>query len=328
MNRSIYQQSNGYFVVSLDFELFWGVHDVFDKKTNAEAIRNARTVVPKLLQVFTEYQIQATWAAVGMLNIKNREELYKKIPVKTPAYSNLKLSSYQHINEMRKSYKDSDLYFAPELIRIIHETPGQEIGSHTFSHFYCLEEGQSAEDFKLDTQLFKDVISSVTDQIDSIVFPRNQVNPTYLAICEQLGMSAYRGNEPGWIYHMKGNDRKHFIKRGLRLLDTYINIFGPQSYRVTEREGILNIRGSRQLKPAAAKWNWLEKKRLNRILSSMTYAAKHQEIYHLWWHPHNFGINIGSNLHFLEKILHHYVHLNEHYNFESISMKRLSEKLI
>ena len=31
--------------------------------------------------------------------------------------------------------------------------------------------------------------------------------------------------------------------------------------------------------------------RLNRIKNEIIQAAKAGEIYHLWWHPHNFGID-------------------------------------
>ena len=56
----------------------------------------------------------------------------------------------------------------------------------------------------------------------------------------------------------------------------------------------------------------------------MTHAAKHGLTYHLWWHPHNFGINIKENLAFLEKILVHYQKLSKKYVFRSVSMQQLA----
>ena len=41
-------------------------------------------------------------------------------------------------------------FFAPELIRSIHETKGQEIGTHTYSHYYCLEDSQNEIQFEND----------------------------------------------------------------------------------------------------------------------------------------------------------------------------------
>ena len=59
----------------------------------------------------------------------------------------------------------------------------------------------------------------------------------------------------------------------------------------------------------------------------MTHAAKHGLTYHLWWHPHNFGINLTENLAFLEKILQHYQKLAEKYSFNSVGMTVLAEQL-
>jgi hypothetical protein len=57
----------------------------------------------------------------------------------------------------------------------------------------------------------------------------------------------------------------------------------------------------------------------------MSYAAKRNLVYHLWWHPHNFGKNLDSNLNMLTEILNHYTYLNKKYNFTSLNMKGLSD---
>jgi hypothetical protein len=59
----------------------------------------------------------------------------------------------------------------------------------------------------------------------------------------------------------------------------------------------------------------------------MTYAAKNNLAFHLWWHPHNFGKNISENFSFLEKILLHYQQLHQQYHFESMSMCDLANEL-
>ncbi len=59
----------------------------------------------------------------------------------------------------------------------------------------------------------------------------------------------------------------------------------------------------------------------------MTYAAQKGLVYHLWWHPHNFGEDVSNNFSFLEKILIHYSQLNEKFGFESVSMQGLSKAL-
>lgn len=59
----------------------------------------------------------------------------------------------------------------------------------------------------------------------------------------------------------------------------------------------------------------------------MTYAAKRGLLYHLWWHPHNFGRDIEENFNTLRNILAHYKKLNVKYNFESKTMKETYFKI-
>ena len=58
----------------------------------------------------------------------------------------------------------------------------------------------------------------------------------------------------------------------------------------------------------------------------MTRAAKHNEVYHLWWHPHNFANNIDQNFENLETIFKHYQELNKSYNFKSCTMSNLAKE--
>lgn len=65
--------------------------------------------------------------------------------------------------------------------------------------------------------------------------------------------------------------------------------------------------------------------RLKRIEKSITHAAKNAEVFHLWWHPHNFGKDIDENMLFLTRILKLVVKLNKEYGLESLTMKEASK---
>ena len=52
----------------------------------------------------------------------------------------------------------------------------------------------------------------------------------------------------------------------------------------------------------------------------MTNAAKKQSLFHLWWHPHNFGINQEENLYLLADILTHFKKLKKLYGMKSMTM--------
>ncbi|MEH7391645.1 polysaccharide deacetylase, partial [Bacillus sp. JJ1474] len=68
--------------------------------------------------------------------------------------------------------------------------------------------------------------------------------------------------------------------------------------------------------------------RLKRIISDLNYAAKNKLVYHLWWHPHNFGTNLNENLSFLESILKHFSLLRRNFGMESLNMEDLSKHLL
>ena len=61
------------------------------------------------------------------------------------------------------------------------------------------------------------------------------------------------------------------------------------------------------------------------IDSKIIQAAKNGEIYHLWWHPHNFGIDTEGALKTLKAIVEVFVHCREVYGMESLTMKQLRD---
>ena len=122
----------GRLIVSLDFELFWGMLDVCPLENYRDHVLGGREAVPKLLTLFEKYGIHATWAAVGFQFAENGEELKKYFPEKDsrPTYLNPALDPYAYFEKL--DGQDSPCFYAPELICQVARTPGQEIGSHTF----------------------------------------------------------------------------------------------------------------------------------------------------------------------------------------------------
>src|SRR6266511_3267656 len=106
----------GAFVCSLDFELLWGVRDLYPRN-----------------------DVHATWATVGFVFASCRDELRAYWPAEQPAYADPGLSPYA--DPVGRDERDDPLRFGASLVEAIRATPGQEIGTHTFSHYYCLEPG-------------------------------------------------------------------------------------------------------------------------------------------------------------------------------------------
>ena len=312
----------GTLVISLDFELYWGVRDRKSLDEYRANLLGVRRVVPALLDLFSSYDIHATWATVGFLFCETRDELLEALPKSRPDYRDRTLSAYAHLPQIGAGEADDPYHYGWSLIRQIRSHDSQEIASHTFSHYYCLEEGQNRETFEQDLAAAIAVAGRRGISIRSLVFPRNQVNRSYLEICAAMGIKAYRGVEPCWFQTPRVTRDRNLVARSLRLLDTYARISGDNAYDLAAPpDGLpLNIPSSRFLRPYSASDNALEGLRLRRIVSGMTSAARHGSVYHLWWHPHNFGIHTDKNLAFLEAILACYQDLNRTEGLESLTM--------
>ena len=92
---------NGTLVISLDFELLWGVFDKVNYKEKSEYFSNTRKVIPEILNIFEANNIHCTWATVGMLFNENWEEWESNIPKVLPDYKRKELSAYEFGNKIK-----------------------------------------------------------------------------------------------------------------------------------------------------------------------------------------------------------------------------------
>ncbi len=285
-----------------------------------------RRVIKDLLELFQEYGIHCTWAIVGFLFAETRDELIEAVPSTRPQYQDLTLSPYNSLDKIGKDEHEDPFHYGASLIALIAATPHQEIGTHTFSHYYCLEKGQGADAFRADLNAAIDIAGKRNLRLESIVFPRNQCNGQYLRICKEAGIKAYRGNERSWIYRAKSREEETLLRRGVRLIDAYLPVAGHNSYGLDNLGSELpfNIPSSRFLRPFSSKLRILEPLRISRIQSELRYAAKNGLIYHLWWHPHNFGDHTDENLRILKSILDCFRSMKEDYGMDSFTMGELA----
>jgi len=91
---------------------------------------------------------------------------------------------------------------------------------------------------------------------------------------------------------------------------------------------MINIPSSRFLRPYSRHIRVFEALKINRIINGMRYAARNNEVCHLWWHPHNFGKNTDENFDNLEKILREYRSLKNSHGLESVTMTELAQQVL
>lgn len=315
------------FIVSLDFELFWGMQDGWTLGQYQDHVLGGRRVIPQLLELFQEHGIHATWATVGFMFANGYEQLKQYFPPNAlrPTYENPKLSTYRCFETIGKDEKTAPCFYAPSIIAEIAEATGQEIGSHTFSHYYCREAGQTLEQFEADMKAAKAIAVDHGFSLTSVVLPRNQCEPEYTAILTKLGFSAYRDEENDWI-HEKIKIKP--LMRLLRLTDVYLPITGRGGYIPKVENGIVNLVGSRMYKPFLKQLAFLEPIKVRRIKKQMLHAAKHGLTFHLWWHPHNVGVRTEFHLSQLKEIFEYYDELKEKYGMRSLNMREAAEEAL
>jgi len=316
----------GVFTVSLDFELYWGVRDKRTLESYRENLLGVRKAIPALLDLFREYEIHATWATVGFLFFEKKDELLASVPTVKPAYAAAELSPYPHLADVGQDEISDPYHFAPSLLRNIVEVPHQEIGTHTLSHYYCLEPGQNAEAFAADLEKAVGLGPRCGQKIESLVFPRNQVNEAYLSLCSEKGIRAVRGNPRSWLHSAADSANVSPFRRALRLMDHYLPVSGRATYRVPREKGVapVDVRASRFLRPYSRRLKAFDSLRYRRLAAEMREAAYAKKIFHLWWHPHNFGKDLENNLAFLRRLLEQYRWLSQNVGMKSFSMGEIA----
>ncbi|SFG32704.1 polysaccharide deacetylase family protein [Pontibacter chinhatensis] len=316
------------FTISLDFELYWGIFDKTALEGRLEYFNNTLQVVPKLLSIFKKEQIHVTWATVGMLFAGDWQEWRQYNPAQQPTYINKYLSAYRLKDLYGQNSTLDTNFFAPELVMQIATTPYQELATHTYCHYYCKEQGQTLEQFKADLKAAKKIaIKKGFPAPASLVFPRNQFNQVYLQVCLEEGITSVRSNPKDWFW--KDTVGENLLNKIFRTGDGYLPLGQRTSYPLSSLqhvEGVpLAIPASRFLRPVNGSKPLLNRLRLKRILNEMSEAAKRNECYHLWWHPHNFGEFPEQSLKDLLEIINHFGNLHRQYGMVSMTMKEVQE---
>jgi len=312
----------GALVISLDFELHWGVRDHITRDDALYArLPDARRAVADMLEVFVERHIRATWATVGFLFASTRDEVDAHVPRERPSYPRAELDPYVEAIGIDEEHDPEHL--AGSLVELIAASAGQEVGSHTFSHYYCLEPGQNETTFRADLAAAQAIALRRGLELTSLVLPRNQWNTAYAAAVLDLGFRCIRGSQRSWGHRSRQQSDLNMLHRGARLADTYLGVSPPPTTEwqsVLLPSGLCDVPASAFLRPFDPARKQLEPLRLARLRSGLRHAAKHGRIFHLWWHPHNFSQHQSENFAVLEQVLDEFERLAASEGMLSLTM--------
>ena len=171
----------GSVVLSLDAELAWGFHD-FDELPE-ERCSAARESWLRLLELFDEFDVPATWAVVGHLMLDECDGEHGDHP--TP-------DGWFDRDPGTREGRD-ERWYGSKLVGAIEDADVEhEVGSHTFSHvdFGTTTREIASAEMRKSVEIGDDRGLSM----DSMVFPRNYVG--HRDVLAAYGVKSYRGNQP------------------------------------------------------------------------------------------------------------------------------------
>lgn len=312
-------------VISLDVELGWGLGPKLLDPFHPYwcNIRRAAEAAHTILELFIARGIHATWATVGLVCAEGPEEARLLLPDILPIYSNQELNNYRLLENLPLE-ENAACFFAPDLVDKIISAKGQELGSHSFSHYYCNDPCQGDEAFMADIRASQRIAKAKNIRMRSFVFPRNQVNNDYLHLLPEAGFDVYRGRGPASSL-LEGFSARWAHKA--RSVDRYINLTG---HAMTTWQSIIcgppaNVAASRFLGAVNEKYSIIDPLRCNRIIKDIEQACLKGQVYHLWWHPHNFGRRLNENIRSLMRILDAVATFRVKYGLQSLTMCEAAE---
>ncbi|WP_158056495.1 polysaccharide deacetylase family protein [Halorussus halophilus] len=261
----------GSVVISLDAELAWGYHD-FEQVP--ACIDTARESWLRLLELFDEFDLPATWAVVGHLLLDSCDGVHEDHP--TPdGWFEKDPGTWEGRDE---------LWYGESLVDAIEDADADhEVGCHTFSH---VEFGHTNR--KIAAAEMRKCVEIAEERglsVDSFVFPRNYVG--HRDVLAAYGVSCYRGNQPRRWYDrgVTGSVAK-FLGWPTRtveptLVEPEIDEYGmvnlPASLFLFGFEGTARS----MVEPLAGDPVVRMAKR------GIDKAAREQGVYHMWLHPNN-----------------------------------------
>ncbi len=312
-------------VISLDLELHWGVCDrvPLDREEKSRLLA-ARAVVPLILGLFEEFSVHASWAVVGALFASSRDEFNQFRPSLEPSYLDGRLNPYTQ--RVGRDESEDPFHFAPTLIRLIADCKGQEIASHSFSHYCSLEPGQCAREFESDLRQAIAIAANSGYGLHSYVFPRNEINQNYLPLLARHGFQTYRDTEStGMKRPGSFAVQRKWRKRAARFADSYLNVFGDELASWPAATLPMAIPAARYLRPYRPWLRPLQPFAVDRIREQMRQACECARIFHLWFHPEDFASFPHENLRALRSVFECFARFQKSYGMISVTMHELYE---
>lgn len=293
----------GVFTLSLDFELIWGTLDLFGPEAFRRTCELERQVIiDRLLDLFVEFDIRATWCVVGhlMLDRCGGDNGRKHPEIVRPGHAWCRGDWFEH--DPGGTEEEAPVFLGRSLIEKIRACPvPQEIGSHSFSHVIFGDAGCSRETARSDLRACVEAGRQVGVSMRSFSYPRNQVG--HRDLLAEHGFTCFRGPEPSWY---RDGRMPAVMQRLAHLLEVVVVAKPPVALPRRSPEGMVEIPGSMVYFPAHGLRRFVPMSwRVRRALKGLDAAVDRRRIFHLWTHPTNLVDEMDSMFEGLRQILQH-----------------------
>lgn len=305
------------FILSIDTELAWGTRGAEYFCSDYEG---TRAVIQRLLGLFAQYEIRATWAVVGHLFLsecaRNEEGVVHPQIIRPEGW--VGKNDWFSIDPV-SSRDVAPIWYGDDIVQAIQACkPQQEIGSHSFSHFYA--DACSRESFASDTAEAVRISQTMGVRPVSYVFPQNRTN--HLDVLKEQGFITYRGADENWYRSLP-----HLLKKVTHMVDDYCIPTAPVVFPRIE-QGLVNIPGSWFYGHARGWAKYVSRgMRVRKAKSGIRRAIKQNGVFHLWFHPFNLASDPEGLLGGLEEILSFVRDLQQAGKLEVRPMGELAERV-
>jgi peptidoglycan/xylan/chitin deacetylase (PgdA/CDA1 family) len=313
--------ARGVFTISIDTELAWGGFDRPDRAERWALEEKTRAVIGQLLDLFTRYQISATWAIVGHLFLDRCQNdgsvVHPEIP--RPRYSWHPRDWYEF--DPATTADRHPLWYGPDIVRqILDARPEQEIASHSFAHVIFGDPGCSAAAAAADLEACGRAARPWGVELRSFVYPRNRVG--HLHLLPEHGFRCFRGQDPAWFARWPS-----MLRRAAHFADDLLAL-PPPTVQPTRVGGLWNIPGSVMMQGMDGLRAWIPSRcRTRRCLSGLRRAVERHEVFHLWFHPSNFSVHFDRMVQALTPVLEAAAECRDRGGLEILTMGQLAVRL-
>lgn len=306
--------SVSYFIFSLDTELAWGHFDCFRSNMFSHDGSRERYAIKRLLALFREYEIEATWCVVGQLLHQDSNDHY-------PYFWRGKYPEFEALYDAKHP-----LLFGPDVIETLLNERQHEIGFHGYTHRPFSARFMEQADAQWEIEQWLEVASSWDITPSTVIFPRNKV--AYLELFKTYNFTTYRGEEVQPLSH-----HLPIIGRGFRRFNEELAlVIPPMSFSVEEDTiGLVNIPSSRWLfgfnhtLDRMLNSAGLTLLRVYQIIEGIKQAVRNGQVVHIWAHPYEFRTD--ADFEKLEFILQYVRKAVKTGKMQSITMKNLAEAI-